>query len=1258
MILKYGEDKYFIGIVKFFDSNKGFGFIASNSCGMNEPIYNQDFYVNSSSFIEQDAAKEGAIVVFQVEQQSKFKTRAVNVRYIKKSEEDQRRALAYYGPYEKIALKEREVNLFNHIAKPRSMELEFIRNKIVTYSKRSPEATLKHFSFYVSHFKEKDSALERYIFDRDFERAQKEDWIALFSALNGNETNEIAKAYPSIFRYIDIVNLKEVICDYITRNADNDKELNYINTFIVDMSTDIKEAAHKQLEQIADKQILSVLDSYAKNTSLWENIDKAISRTKHSNVFWRNKNVFWRNKSVRHWIEVQLRPLTKLTNRNFETEIDVTVQAIHKNKFSSLLDNYNDSSRPEQLKLLIEAFESLSEDNKESNEGSLKRKVETNFQQATIECRYYDVIKIFDLSATFGSDFTNKLKSIFSPLACKNHCEWNDFGNIQEFEKHIKHIEECASLFSHDDLSKICEYCIKQITESKSLETITIFEANRTCFGDTYTAECQQKISASLCLLLNKKASQSISSKYIFSKFFAEYYKFVEVLCANDKSNIISHVQSLIDESSLDILSEFSKHDDFQYGLPDDYIISKVKSIVNNWRYVNFSNCFYEPDYIFIRFPELRNYVAKRGLELICKFKLTEGFDGEENTYSYRSAESRNCFYLKNMAKFVGKYTTFEPLANYISSRSADEQLILFDNGVISQLPSNITENIINQISIDDVLAPTKRWYNPPKLKNELYNKILSSATDLFTLIEKKLVLIEEKPENVPLIVLLVELLKANSPKEPDKSWQDSFDIQIKSLSQRHLANRTLQIVLWAVYIKTYIITLPIADIFPYLPPYLQIKMVKWLFLAKSANRIPFTANSLFKYIGGNNKAICFSVAIVLEYLKLRENEPSATLTHNDMLRLLQDREDHSEWVGIRQFVHDCQGRYNIEFKKIEYDRWGNPKQNERWRFYNGIAYKKDGKIVLFVPRRMVNEKWEQQDYNNKIFDNICQYLTLAFHDVKFAQNNQGLFFFLNEEYDLQVRSLVRMYNFRYGDLHNELINFSLNNNDIHNFCECRMSNKPDRTGFAFYWCANRPCFRFPVRYHLNSEWKEYTILDFLRILGIPTDYTNKQGKTTRFGYYIILSSYLRSFAKFYEHLKCRGCGKLMKPAGGVSNFATRAVTEFSCDNPDCSNFGMTVYLNHCFNKRNCDATIDSRDSKKCPNGQYICPECGACCSTQNFANRLSNLQYTGGYISPWLVNFVRNDLGHWEKHQIFCYKCGTQLENGECPNCHIKYKK
>ena len=1249
MALKYGKNKYFIGIVKFFDKYKDFGFIASNSCGMDEVLYEQDFYVNKDSFIEPNAAKEGAIVVFQVELQNKGRTRAVNVRYVKKTEDDQIRVLEYYGHYEKITIKDRTINIFNLIAKPRSMEIELVRKRIETIE-RTPKATVKHFSFYVSHFKEKDAAQERYIFDRDFERSQKNDWITLFSALTDDEKLEIIKAFPSTYRYIGSELLNDAITSYIARNHDNQKELSYILSLTEIISIDFNRIAKEQIGQIADNRILALLKQYENDCMLWKTIDDDIR------VFSSYSGIIFRIKDDKHWLKKRLGPLLKHASRSFDAEIDKLLIKIRHNKFASLVEDFSPSSSIEQFDSLIKSFNALQLEEKVPNEALLNA-IKAYFTQTAEDCRYEEVLKIFNTSAVFGETFIGELKDIFSPLAMKNFCKLNDCNNTQKLSVYLKQIESCKHLFAHNDLATICEYYIGFISNSKRLDTYATFINYRSCFKDVISEHLQKQLSASLSWLLVQEAAKSLTSKCVFSQFFTRLELYKNIISNQDMSTIINYVNSLVADSSLEILSELSKHTDFTKELPEKFFKDKIKGFVNKWNYDDYDNCFYKPDEIFTKFQEIKEFIVVKGIELIYPYKLNEPFSGIESCSTYISVESSNCSFLKNMIKFIGKDGVYKPLKDYISSRTPAEQIILFDNGVISQLPSTITEDIINHISIDEVLAPTSRWYNPPKLKNELYIKALSSTTDLFPLIEKRLAQIEQTPENVSLVVLLVELLKVNSPKEPDKNWLYNFTYQIQALSRRHSDNHMLQIVLWAVYLKTDRPELPIKDVFPYLPPYLQIKLLKWLFHEKIERRINFTARSLSNYLGGSNKAICFAVAIALEYLMLREDNPEATLTHNIMLRILIDREDHSEWIGIRQFVHDCNGRYNRECTN-EYDRWGNPK--ERWHFYNGIAYKKDGKIVIFVPRHMVNQNGEQQNkYNNKEYDSICEYIKIAFSNAQIAQSNQNTFFYIPEEYDLQIRSLVRVYNLRYGSLHNELVNFSINNseNEIRNFCECRLSDKADHSGFAFYWCGNHPCFRNPVRYHLNSEWSDYTILDFLRILEIPTDYTNKHSKTTRFGYYIILSSYLRSFAKFYEHLKCRGCGKLMKPAEGVSNFATRAVTEFSCDNTDCSKYGIKVYLNHCFNKNNCDAIIDSRDSKQCPNGQYICPECGACCSTKNFAIRLQHLHQTGGYISPKLKCFVHNDLGHWEKNIFYCYKCGNQMVNGECSNCHFSYK-
>lgn len=307
----------------------------------------------------------------------------------------------------------------------------------------------------------------------------------------------------------------------------------------------------------------------------------------------------------------------------------------------------------------------------------------------------------------------------------------------------------------------------------------------------------------------------------------------------------------------------------------------------------------------------------------------------------------------------------------------------------------------------------------------------------------------------------------------------------------------------------------------------------------------------------------------------------------------------------------------------------------------------------------MINRNRVLQNYNNKYFDLVQRVIELNFAEVasQKAVSQDGITYRIPLLYIKEVIGICREFNMLGGKLK---VPLTINENSDDYFCEGRLSNELDRShGLPFYWCANLPCFRRVIRFRTTEEWEKYTILDFMRIFKIPVDYTSKYKGTTKFGYYIIFNSYLKSFAKFYEHLKCRECGKLLHPKD-ISNFATMSVTEFSCQNPECVVKDNIVYLNNCFNRPKCTAVIDSRDSKKCPNGRYICPECGGCCSTDNERKRLDNLRMTGGYISQNLQFFIEHQNGHWERNEFYCYKCGEKmvLQNGEkvCPKCGAGY--
>ena len=65
----------------------------------------------------------------------------------------------------------------------------------------------------------------------------------------------------------------------------------------------------------------------------------------------------------------------------------------------------------------------------------------------------------------------------------------------------------------------------------------------------------------------------------------------------------------------------------------------------------------------------------------------------------------------------------------------------------------------------------------------------------------------------------------------------------------------------------------------------------------------------------------------------------------------------------------------------------------------------------------------------------------------------------------------------------------------------------------------------------------------------------------------------------------------------GKAHFAAFTSTVFKCENPDCSQHDIGVYLSHCWN---CGEIIDSRDSRGKDGGFYICAHCSSGRPTSN----------------------------------------------------------
>lgn len=1162
MKLVYPENKWFVGAVKFFDKSKDFGFIASNNCGM--PLhraYNQDFYVNSESFTDDDAKADGRIVVFQILEQRKGREKAVNVRRITKSDEDVQLILSYYGEHEKIDLKDnRTVNLYNHCYKPRDLVAKKVKDIILHDSDRSPSTTCRHVDFFLKHYKEEHSAKERFVFDRDFEKDEKKIWTDFFSIFTKEEWLEILKAYPSACRYASSSDLVETWVNKLDFGSVKD----YLPTF------------------------------------------------RYSYALEESRNIYVRLNKHRDFSDILPEALKEHYLENFVQFIDkvitATVECVKENKPS--LSNLDDSVK------------------------RLLRLTPNSHEEEINEAKNFIVKK----------DFLR---------ACREYVLTPDSYRKEEVHKKFEAIEVSQQATSIEEAEIICGSFVEKCFENKKLATIagmlTSFSFLREDFKRPIVERLFPLVNEELCGKIHEASEKGDGYPY---DFIGTYRRLTVPMDDAQKDIIRTEIGRLIRNSNnFDLIvggaEWISPKEVLSLTRPimENMSITDISNFLNRYRVDGnpFNDGFVQIEDSAIG-GELQRGICQRGFDLLKSCELPE-----------------NLYILSNLVSLLPDGVNNPLCKEYLDTRSKSDLLTLYDRGLISSLPSFILEDVVNEISLDSLLAPHTRWYDKPILPDGPVKNIIVNAGDsLFYAITKRLNTLPLTEDNIPLAILLIELMQVNKSKDMEywenRNWEKAFTAKLTSFRQNIADDSPLAVLLWAVYFQTRASNTVLTQVLFMLPPYIQIRVVKRLFRGIAQRKWKKSAEELYTIIGGDKHQICFPLEIVFAYLIRREKDPKTSLDNNIMLQLLDGREDHSEWIGIRQFVSACHGRIYIDDTSNDRQSWGR-------NFYNGIIQiGKNGKALVLVPSKMIDGSGELQNYNNKYFEQVKEWIYISFDETDYTcvETPKGLLYTFDEAKEKELYSLARYFKFDYKGVNSNII-FAVAEKEEDVFCECRMSDKLDNWHqLPFYWCGNKPCFCAPTRFHTSNEWEYYTMLDFMRILNIPVDYINQYGKKTRFGYYTILSAYLKSFAKFYEHLKCRHCGKLMKPEDGITNFESRAVNSFSCANEDCQAHGFVVYLNHCFNKSKCKAIIDSRDSKQCSNGQYICPECGACCSTENFRLRLNHLEMTGGYKSPRLVNFVNSNLGHWEKHEFYCYKCGSQMidEGGtfKCPHCDTQY--
>jgi len=430
-----------------------------------------------------------------------------------------------------------------------------------------------------------------------------------------------------------------------------------------------------------------------------------------------------------------------------------------------------------------------------------------------------------------------------------------------------------------------------------------------------------------------------------------------------------------------------------------------------------------------------------------------------------------------------------------------------------------------------------------------------------------------------------------------------------------------------------------------------QIIYLKKLFHLKHLKKIDFKAKdlaifidiSILKQAFDNKTDIDFSTFLIIDLIAKYDEKQGFMATHElikSVLHIIQF--DKTKKVQIDKYFDKC----------------------------NGIARQKVSSSDKIITKEQFTTRQGTVRYYFKIEfpdDNIIKNDIQNIPGARY--NSQENIWGVALKYEQYVLNLGKKYNFlikregtrkKYFEDNSHLLEIIKSEKEKPigiTYCCGQEAQKSSFSGKKFWWCNQNPCFANNINKHEN--WQEYTLFNFMKILSLDLTEHSKDGSVYKIGLYTRFVAFLNRFNKLLEKLYCNECDHVLYPLE-TSNFHKFSVTKFVCKNENCIQLNKVIYLNHCLNGQ-CNAIIDSRCSEKCPNGLYICDECGSCCSHASFKRRLESLRINGGIQYERLYQLVQIKAGHLEKAEYYCYKCGQFMTEYsrtlyKCSTCNIEY--
>jgi len=370
-----------------------------------------------------------------------------------------------------------------------------------------------------------------------------------------------------------------------------------------------------------------------------------------------------------------------------------------------------------------------------------------------------------------------------------------------------------------------------------------------------------------------------------------------------------------------------------------------------------------------------------------------------------------------------------------------------------------------------------------------------------------------------------------------------------------------------------------------------QFKILQKIFSSIHLNKKLITAELFTQFQNlANNPSLNLDVRIAL-YVVITLKVNNQFINDKTIFELVSQRlnENVDELIKIDELLDECGGR---TWKAYSY----NANEKEEWFInINGHEFSVNDNLINI----------EGKNYSlNKENKSIC----------------------INGVY----------YNFKWTKKRNVFHTENYGVPDGLTFCDATKSQFDEDLKTNFYWCCNSKCYSPCQKDYNPFQWKRYTLRDFIKILRIEFDND----------LYYRFVAVINRVNRLLEKLKCNSCNKLMRDAT-TSEFAFYRVNTFHCTDSNCDEYHKTVYLTHCLNWR-CLNIIDTRISKACPNGWYICDMCDNCCSQDKidmrYQNLLTNAAFNPSNPRHQKLKFqVDNKMGHLEKNEIYDFRTGER---------------